>query len=153
MQTTSQVPKTEESDFSLQGPGGAPALPELAMPRDSQLLPAASRALLRAARAGCIYVRQSGRATKEEEQNAAAAEDLANANAHIAERSFTSRKWANHPKNLEPPELEFLAKRRPGLPSLYGGPVSLDGSSGMTPGPMRRTKFQKVDPVTGSISI
>lgn len=123
------------------------------MPRDSQLLPAASRALLRAARAGCIYVRQSGRATKEEEQNAAAAEDQANANAHMADRSFTSRKWANHPKNLDPPELEFLAKRRPGLPSLYGGPVSLDGSSGVTPGPMRRTKFQKVDPVTGSISI
>lgn len=123
------------------------------MPRDSQLLPAASRALLRAARAGCIYVRQSGRATKEEEQNAATAEDQANVNAHIAERSFTSRKWANHPKNLEPPELEFLAKRRAGLPSLYGGPISLDGSSGVTPGPMRRTKFQKVDPVTGSISI
>ncbi|KAJ5233657.1 uncharacterized protein N7469_005423 [Penicillium citrinum] len=152
VQTTSQAPKTEESEFSVQGPGGTTALPELAMPRDSQLLPAASRALLRAARAGCIYVRPSGRSVKEEENKMASAEDQANGNANSADRSFTSRKWTVHSKHQEPPEIEFLAKRRPGLPSLYGGPTSLDGGSGATPA-MRRTKFQKVDPTTGNISI
>ncbi|OQE29524.1 hypothetical protein PENSTE_c002G06084 [Penicillium steckii] len=153
VQTTSQAPKTEESEFSVQGPGGTTALPELAMPRDSQLLPPASRALLRAARAGCIYVRPSGRSAKEEENKMATAEDQANGSANSADRSFTSRKWTVHSKHLEPPEVEFLAKRRPGLPSLYGGPTSLDGGSGVNLGKMRRTKFQKVDSTTGNISI
>lgn len=149
LQNISQAPKVEESEFTVQGPGGGTALPELAMPRDSQLLPAASRALLRAARAGCIYVRQSGRATKEEEKDTTTTEDQTN----IADRSFTSRKWATLPKHIDPPEVEYLAKRRPGLPSLYGGPAGLDGSSGVGPAPMRRTKFKKLDPATGNISI
>ncbi|KAJ5110818.1 LYR family protein [Penicillium argentinense] len=151
--TVSQAPKTEETEFGQQGAGGVNGLPELPMPRDSQLLPAASRALLRAARAGCIYIRSSGRGADEEEKPNTDAEDQAASNANLADRSFTSRKWMSLPKHMEPPEVEFLAKRRPGLPSLYGGPVGVDGSVGVTPGPMRRTKFQKVDAETGNISI
>lgn len=120
------------------------------MPQDSGLLPPISRALLRAARAGCIYIRQSGRSPNEEGKETTDAEDQSTATIHMADRSFTSRKWMTLPKNMEPPEVEFLAKRRPGLPSLYGGTAAVDGGA---PGPMRRTKFKKVDPETGNISI
>lgn len=77
------------------------------------------------------------------------AEDSGSAS-HTADRSFTTRKWMTLPKHLEPAEVEFLAKRRPGLSSLYGATAGTDGSAS---GPMRRTKFKKVDPETGNISI
>ncbi|KAJ5772143.1 LYR family protein [Penicillium odoratum] len=147
--TYSQVPKTEDSEFTVQGPGGTAMLPELAMPRDSQLLGASSRALLRAARAGCIYIHQNARAPDEDDKTAVDGEEGIGG-AHLADRAFTSRKWMTLPKHLEPAEVEFLAKRRSGLPSLYGGATSVDGSG---PGPMRRTKFKKTDPETGKISI
>lgn len=121
-------------------------LPELPMPRDSQLLPAMSRALLRAARAGCIYIRPTGRAVEKEKEEATDGEDQG-ATVHLADRSFTSRKWTTLPKHLEPAEVEFLAKRRPGLSSLYGT------EGGAIPGPMRKTKIKRTDPETGNISI
>ncbi|CAG8106082.1 unnamed protein product [Penicillium nalgiovense] len=148
--TFSQAPKPDGSEFGVQGPGGGPMLPELPMPRDSQLLPPISRALLRAARAGCIHIRQGNRATDDEEKSVADAEDPASAS-HMADRSFTTRKWMTLPKHLEPAEVEFLAKRRPGLSSLYGINAGTDGNPAT--GPMRRTKFKKVDPETGNISI
>ncbi|EPS26642.1 hypothetical protein PDE_01580 [Penicillium oxalicum 114-2] len=143
----SQVPKVDESE---QGDvaGGKNALPELPMPRDSQLLPAMSRALLRAARAGCIYIRPTGRASEDEKKETADGEEQV-ATVHLSDRSFTSRKWSSLPKHLEPPEVEFLAKRRPGLSSLYGN--SAEGGS--MPGPMRKTKIKRTDPETGNISI
>ncbi|KAJ9486581.1 hypothetical protein VN97_g6767 [Penicillium thymicola] len=147
--TFSQAPKPDDSEFGVQGPGGGPTLPELPMPRDSQLLPPISRALLRAARAGCIHIRQGSRAADDEEKSVADAEDSGSAS-HTADRSFTTRKWMTLPKHLEPAEVEFLAKRRPGLSSLYGATAGTDGSAS---GPMRRTKFRKVDPETGNISI
>ncbi|KAJ5885005.1 LYR family protein [Penicillium taxi] len=147
--TFSQAPKTEDSGFSTQGPGGSGGLPELAMPRDSNILPPLSRALLRAARAGCIYVRSNGRAAEEEEKK----ETTTDADGDLSvDRSFTSRRWTTLPKQLEPADVEFLAKRRPGLQSLYGGSAA-DGNSAATPGPMRRTKFKKTDPDTGVTSI
>ncbi|KGO71271.1 Complex 1 LYR protein [Penicillium italicum] len=147
--TFSQAPKPDDSEFGVQGPGGGPTLPELPMPRDSQLLPPISRALLRAARAGCIHIRQGSRPADDEEKSVADADDAASAS-HVADRSFTTRKWMTLPKHLEPAEVEFLAKRRPGLSSLYGATAGTDGSAS---GPMRRTKFKKVDPETGNISI
>ncbi|KAJ5668051.1 LYR family protein [Penicillium maclennaniae] len=147
--TYSQAPKAvDDSDFGVQGPGG-PVLPELPMPRDSDLLPAVSKALLRAARAGCIYIRQNTTAAEKQENDQNKTDDQ-NTGAVQMDRSFTSRKWLTLPKHMEPPEVEFLAKRRPGLLSLYGG-ASVDGSSGSLP--MRRTKFKKIDPETGNISI
>lgn len=121
------------------------------MPRDSQLLPAMSRALLRAARAGCIYIRSEGRAADEDKKEPTDGEDQAGAGS-LADRSFTSRRWTTLSKHMETPEVEFLAKRRAGLPSLYGATGAVDGSSA-TPAPMRKTKFKKVDKDTGSISI
>jgi hypothetical protein len=148
--TFSQAPKPDDSEFGVQGPGGGPTLPELPMPRDSQLLPPISRALLRAARAGCIHIRQGSRAADDEEKSMADVEDPASAS-QMADRSFTTRKWMTLPKHLEPAEVEFLAKRRPGLSSLYGVNAGTDGNPAT--GPMRRTKFKKVDPETGNISI
>ncbi|KAJ6178431.1 hypothetical protein N7519_008892 [Penicillium mononematosum] len=147
---SSQAPKPDDSEFGVQGPGGGPTLPELPMPRDSQLLPPISRALLRAARAGCIHIRQGSRAADDEDKSVADVEDPASTS-QMADRSFTTRKWMTLPKHLEPAEVEFLAKRRPGLSSLYGVNAGTDGNPAT--GPMRRTKFKKVDPETGNISI
>ena len=139
-------------------------LPELPMPRDSQLLSANSRALLRAARAGCIYVRQAGQEAANdgagpkgegaEEKDGAGAGD-GDDGVNLADRNFVTRKWTAVPRHMEPPELEFLAKRRPGLSSLYAaGVLGADGGTGAAePGPMRKTRFKKVDPATGNISI
>ncbi|KAJ5613536.1 hypothetical protein N7528_007190 [Penicillium herquei] len=149
--THSQTTKTEDSEFAVHGPGGTARLPELAMPRDSQLLNASSRALLRAARAGCIYIHQSTHTPEDDEKENGDLDD-GTSGAHSTDHSFTSRKWMALPKHLEPAEVEFLAKRRPGLPSLYGGATAADGL-GSGPGPMRRTKFKKTDPLTGKISI
>ncbi|KAJ5930642.1 hypothetical protein N7466_006135 [Penicillium verhagenii] len=148
-QVHSQMPKSEDPEYQ-QGPGAGAMLSELAMPRDSKLLGSSSCALLRAARAGCIYIRQNARAPEDNDKKTADGEDGSGNNS--AERTFTSRKWMALPKHLEPAEVEFLAKRRVGLPSLYGGVTSADGS-GSGPGPMRRTKFKKTDPETGKISI
>ncbi|KAJ5726372.1 LYR family protein [Penicillium malachiteum] len=149
--THSQTTKIEDSEFAVHGPGGTARLPELAMPRDSQLLNASSRALLRAARAGCIYIHQSTHTPEDAEKEGGDLDD-GTSGAHSTDHSFTSRKWMALPKHLEPAEVEFLAKRRPGLPSLYGGATAADGL-GSGPGPMRRTKFKKTDPLTGKISI
>ncbi|KAF7717295.1 Uncharacterized protein PECH_007575 [Penicillium ucsense] len=143
----SQAPKVDDSEVA-DAPGGKNALPELPMPRDSQLLPAMSRALLRAARAGCIYIRATDRSAENETAEITEGEEQV-ATVHLSDRSFTSRKWSSLPKHMEPPEVEFLAKRRPGLSSLYGN--SAEG--GAVPGPMRKTKIKRTDPETGNISI
>jgi hypothetical protein len=109
-----------------------------------------SRALLRAARAGCIYIRKAQKEPEDEEKEATDVEEQPMIQS--TDRSFTARKWAALPRHLEPPEVEFLAKRRPGLPSLYGASTTgVDGAANNVP--MRRTRFKKVDPVTGNISI
>lgn len=149
--TFSQAPKPDGSEIGVQGPGGTTTLPELPMPRDSELLPPISRALLRAARAGCIHIRQSGRLADDEKEGMDSADVMTTV--HMADRSFTTRKWITLPKHMEAPDPEFLARRRPGLPSLYGGAAAAEGSSGAPAVPMRRTKFKKTDPVTGNISI
>ncbi|KAJ5624570.1 hypothetical protein N7510_000879 [Penicillium lagena] len=147
--TFSQAPKPAESEIGVKGPGGTTGLPELPMPRDSQLLPAISHGLLRAARAGCIYIHSSGRPADDEKNDAD--DQGATSAVHMADRSFTTRKWMTLPKHMEPAEPEFLAKRRQGLPSLYGGAALTEGANASVP--MRRTKFKKVDSETGKISI
>ncbi|BDD63354.1 hypothetical protein MAP00_008254 [Monascus purpureus] len=150
--TVSQAPKPDESEPKTPGYGGMSSLPELAMPKDSQLLMPASRALLRAARAGCIYIRHVDKDVEDDEKETTDVEDLVAANG--MERNFTTRKWALVPRHLEPPETEYLAKRRLGLPALYGASAKVsDGIADNASGPMRRTKFTRVDPATGNISV
>ncbi|RAL10575.1 uncharacterized protein BO97DRAFT_406827 [Aspergillus homomorphus CBS 101889] len=149
-QTISQVPKNDVPDSSdVQGSGGKPTIPEHPMPRDSHLLTPMSRALLRAARAGCIYIRQAAKDSEDDDKEATDGEEQPLIQS--TERSFVARKWTAVPKHLEAVEVEFLAKRRPGMQSLYG--ASATDGDGSNSGPMRRTRFKKVDPVTGNISI
>lgn len=120
------------------------------MPRDSHLLSPMSRALLRAARSGCIYIRPASKDLDDEEKEATDPEEQQSQ--QNLERNFAMRKWATVPKHLEAPEVEFLAKRRPGLPSLYGATAgTVDGANGSVP--MRKTRFKKVDPAAGNVSI
>ncbi|KAI2786667.1 hypothetical protein POX_g09055 [Penicillium oxalicum] len=125
----SQVPKVDESE---QGDvaGGKNALPELPMPRDSQLLPAMSRALLRAARAGCIYIRPTGRASEDEKK------ETADGRSRLRQYIFQ------------------IAASQVGsgrLSQNTWNPPSAEGGS--MPGPMRKTKIKRTDPETGNISI
>ncbi|KAL2860233.1 hypothetical protein BJX68DRAFT_80657 [Aspergillus pseudodeflectus] len=150
IQTVSQEPKSDGTESEPPGLGGKQSIPENPMPRDSHLLAPMSRALLRAARSGCIYIRQASKDFEDEEKETTDPEEqqvIQN-----TERNFSMRKWATVPKHMEPPEVEFLAKRRPGLPSLYGATAGVvEGANGSVP--MRKTRFKKVDPVTGNISI
>ncbi|GAD92217.1 conserved hypothetical protein [Paecilomyces variotii No. 5] len=150
----SQAEKMDEPDSGIGGAAGGQPLPELPMPKDSHLLTPSSRALLRAARAGCIYIRQVTKDADGEQKETTDIDETATV-VPRTERSFTTKKWGAVPRHMEPPEVEFLAKRRPGLPSLYGGSaLNTLGGTGVTPAPpMRKTKFKKVDPATGNVSI
>ncbi|PGH00173.1 hypothetical protein AJ80_09227 [Polytolypa hystricis UAMH7299] len=149
-QVISQTPKYDVPDGDGSGSQNNP--PELPMPRDSHLLTPMSRALLRAARSGCKYIRPATKEVEDEEKEVREGEDVASA--PPSERTFTAGKWSMVPRHLEPPEAEFLAKRRPGLPSLYGATTSAAGEQAANnPPPMRKTKFKKVDPATGNVSI
>ncbi|KAJ9212637.1 hypothetical protein DTO166G4_5708 [Paecilomyces variotii] len=150
----SQAEKMDEPDSGIGGAAGGQPLPELPMPKDSHLLTPSSRALLRAARAGCIYIRHVNKDTNGEQKETTDIDDTPAA-VPRTERSFTAKKWTAVPRHMEPPEVEFLARRRPGLPSLYGASaLNALGSTGITPAPpMRKTKFKKVDPATGNVSI
>ncbi|KAG5293881.1 LYR family protein, iron-sulfur cluster biosynthesis protein Isd11 [Histoplasma capsulatum G186AR] len=145
-----QTPKTEQPDTRL---GGPQALPELPMPRDSHLLTPMSRALLRAARAGCKYIRPAPPEVEGDEKETKDSDEPTAAPPF--ERTFTAGKWTLAPRHMEPPEAEFLAKRRPGLSSLYGS-TALNGTAEVQPEPkppMKKTKFKKIDPITGKTSI
>ncbi|EEP75642.1 predicted protein [Uncinocarpus reesii 1704] len=151
--TFSQTPKVEVLDT---GTAGSHALPELPMPKDSQLLTPLSRSLLRAARAGCTYIKA---VRKDPDTNGKEPKGEDSVGSTNYERTFTAVKWSTIPRRLEPPEAEFLAKRRPGLRSLYGAAGAAITNAG--PGianagnqvQMRKTKFKKVDAVTGSVII
>ncbi|KAL4953226.1 hypothetical protein BDW69DRAFT_165794 [Aspergillus filifer] len=148
VQTVSQEPRVEGTESDAPGHAGKPSIPEHPMPKDSHLLSPMSRALLRAARSGCVYIRKASKEYDDEEKDTTDADEQQTQ--QKLERNFSMRKWTSVPKHLEAPEVEFLAKRRPGLPSLYGA------SAGAVEGanvPMRKTRFKKVDPVTGNISI
>ncbi|KAL4885038.1 hypothetical protein BJY04DRAFT_158529 [Aspergillus karnatakaensis] len=149
-QTVSQEPKTEGAESEAPGQGGKQSVPDHPMPRDSHLLTPMSRALLKAARAGCIYIRPASKEFEDEEKEATDPEEQQTQ--QNLERNFSMRKWTTVPRHLEAPEVEFLAKRRPGLPSIYAAPAAgVDGAHGL--GSMRKTRFKKVDPVTGNISV
>ena len=105
------------------------------MPKDAHLLSPMSQALLRAARMG--QVNKPPPPPLEDEKDPGDDED---ADADI-EAGFLVRRWAVVPRHLEGVEPEYLAKRRKGLPSVYGGSAASQGNSGQ----MRKTKVRKID--------
>ena len=108
---------------------------ELPMPKGSELYPVWSQALLRAARAGRIL--QRNLKTNEEDRDGAEDEDAEG----DLDTSFLANRWNQLPREAEEPEAEYLAKRRRGLPTLYGG-WATDGAN-IT---MRKCKIKKIDP-------
>ena len=94
-----------------------------------------SQALLRAARMG--QVNRPTPPPLEDEKEPGEDED---AEGDI-DTGFVTLRWAQVPKHMEGPEPEFLAKRRKGLHSAYGGIMGPLGESGQ----MRKTKIRKVD--------
>lgn len=108
--------------------------PELPMPRDAHLLSPMSQALLRAARMG--QVNKPPPPPLEEDKDPADEDDPDG----DVDAAFVARRWAVVPRHLEGPEPEYLAKRRKGLPSVYGGPTGQAGSI-----QMRKTKIRKMD--------
>ncbi|GBF66530.1 hypothetical protein TMEN_9250 [Trichophyton mentagrophytes] len=148
--TVSQEPKSTEEETNI---ADSQSLPELPMPRDSNLLTPVSRALLRAARAGCTYIRPVRKDPEPEELEQKDDDDTV-VEPTVDERMFAAMKWTALPRTVELPEVEFLAPRRSGLPSLYGaGAQSNAATAAGSSTPMRKTKFKKIDPTTGIISI
>ena len=105
------------------------------MPKDSNLLPPWSQALLRAARMGQVF--RPPAPPVEEDKEPGEDED---GDGDI-EPGFIATKWGVVPRHLEGPEPEFLAKRRKGLSSLYGAVSGAVGASNQ----MRKTKIKKID--------
>ena len=94
-----------------------------------------SQALLRAARMGQVNKPPPPPAEDEKEPGEEEdAEDDVNT-------GFVTRRWTLVPRHLEEAEPEYLAKRRKGLPSVYGEITRPLGASTQ----MRKTKIRKVD--------
>ena len=105
------------------------------MPRGSELYSPMSQALLRAARMG--VVNRPPPPPLEDEKEPGEDED---AEGDI-DTGFVAVKWTQVAKEIEEPEMEFLAKRRKGLPSVYGG---LNGPAS-SPSQMRKIKVRRVN--------
>ena len=105
------------------------------MPKGSELYSDLSRRLLRAARMPWI----PGQPAKpmEDEKELGDEEDAEGE----LDTGFTAMRWSQVPRESEQPEPEFLAKRRKGLPSIYGVTTGTAGRMGM----MRKTKVKRVD--------
>ncbi|KAK5117471.1 hypothetical protein LTR85_008856 [Meristemomyces frigidus] len=113
------------------------------MPRDSNLLQPWTQQLLRLARSGKVGTKRKPDpdSMDEDRPDEEAAED---AKSNLEDRGYVARKWKPVPEALLEPEhrhFEFLAKRRRGLPSMYGPELSAAAVV-----PMRRTKVQKSGP-------
>ncbi|KAF2861516.1 hypothetical protein K470DRAFT_256890 [Piedraia hortae CBS 480.64] len=114
---------------------------ELPMPQDYQLLQPWTQHILRLARTGRTGRTGSSGAKRKtdcaDEEDAAEEDEAAKENNN---RAFLTRRWKITPTALQKPEhkhFEFLARRRKGMPSLYG-PAGADGVA-----PMRRAKVRK----------
>ncbi|OKL62956.1 hypothetical protein UA08_01971 [Talaromyces atroroseus] len=150
--TVSQDAKMDIPDNAGDSVKANQPFPELPMPKDSHLLAPHSRALLRAARAGYIYLRPAPKDTQSVEERETNEMEESTPATHM-ERSYTARRWTQLPRHVELPEVEFLAKRRTGLPSLYGASGAVTAAVPNGSQPMRKTKIRKVDPGTGNITI
>jgi hypothetical protein len=111
--------------------------PELPMPRDSNLLSDMSRQLLRIAR--LPRVSKPAAPVEEEEKDPAEEEEVKEEH-----KGFSLKRWVQMGKGYDPPEREYLAKRRKGLPPMHDGFVPIYDSLGQTK-PMTTLKVRKYD--------
>ncbi|KXT13438.1 hypothetical protein AC579_9907 [Pseudocercospora musae] len=122
------------------------------MPRDYQLLNPWTQHLLRSARSGKVGTKRKQEADPDEDkpEEEAAEEDPAKNSNSSEERGYVAKKWkpiSEHALEPEHKHFNFLAKRRRGLPSLYGPDVA----NGVAV-PMRKTKVQKTD-ANGEVAV
>ncbi|KAL9102676.1 MAG: hypothetical protein Q9163_002198 [Psora crenata] len=110
-----------------------PRYRQLPLPRDINLLPENSQALLRATRMSAPKVKLAADEDKDNDED-----DLGKTG---GDAGFVAHKWALVPRDDEGPEPEYLAKRRKGLPSVYSGLTAPVGAGTQ----MRRTKIRKAD--------
>ena len=116
---------------------------ETLMPRDSHLLNPYTQHLLRLARSGKVGTKRKPDpdSMDDDRRDEEPAEE---AKPNLEDRGYMARRWKPVPEALLEPEhkhFEFLAKRRKGLPSLYGPELAAAAIV-----PMRRTKVQKAGP-------
>ena len=146
----SLAPPTSEQENSANDKWG-----DLPMPRDYQLLQPWTQQLLRLARSGKVGTKRKPADPDSmdedggEEENSKA-EEGKGSSGMLDDRGYRAKKWKPVPEALLVPEhkhFEFLAKRRKGLPSLYGPELASAG-----PIPMRKTRVQKTGP-EGEISV
>lgn len=151
-------PQSETGADSKQDKWGEPP-----MPRDSQLLQPWTQQLLRLARSGKVGAGRNKRKVaptadvgmdgltdddgRGEEEGEVGEEKKSQME---EERGYVARKWKPVPEALLEPEhkhFAVLAKRRKGLPSLYG-PGELSSAAVV---PMRKTKVRKTGPEGESV--
>ena len=129
--TATTLEKADANTVPLQ-PNG---YPELEMPRDWNMLSETCQAILLSARRGMTLGEENNEAKESAERGDGEV-------AHKEEKpGLMARKWALFSKDFEPKEPEFLAKRRKGLRSLYGGstaPMNIDSQ-------MRKIKIRNID--------
>lgn len=125
---------------TVQAAPGKQIWPEPPMPRDWHMLPEVSQQLLRAARAGKLYKPPTPPHDGEDKLD----EDDGEGTSKATQEGFLIRKWSQIPRHLEPPEREYLAKRRKGLPSVYSTWSGQQGPLAQT-GTMRKTKVRRTD--------
>ena len=112
------------------------------MPRDCQMLSSWTQYLLRAARSGKVGNKRKQDAEVDEDKPEDEAPDEETKQSSTDERAYVAKKWKPLPDHSLEPEhkhFNFLAKRRRGLPNLYGP----DQQAVVVP--MRKTKVQKAD--------
>lgn len=110
------------------------------MPRDFHLLQPWTQQLLRLARSGKYgSKRKSDPDSADEDKGDDEVTEDARPNT-VEDRGYVAKKWKPVPEALLEPEhrhFEYLAKRRKGLPSMYGPEVQTG------PIPMRKTRVQR----------
>lgn len=128
---TAAVEKPDTNSVTIPNDG----FHELEMPKDSNLLPEITYAILRAARMGAI-LKEGINGREDDTENAA--DQLTQSE---EKSGVLTRKWMLIGRDSEPKEPEYLAKRRKGLRSLYGGSTAPINSTSQ----MRKIKIRNVD--------
>lgn len=93
------------------------------MPRDSGMLLPWTQELLRLARGGKVGTKRKQDADSQDEEKPEEEAATEEPKPVVEDRGYVAKRWKQLPEALLEPEhqhFEFLAKRRKGLPSLYG---------------------------------
>jgi len=88
------------------------------MPKDSHLLPQHSQDLLRAARSGRIYKRPAPVEEEEADVEAVLGDKPEKKDDETKDKGYTAKAWKQISRQMEGPDIEYLAKRRKGVVTL-----------------------------------